>query len=71
MLIKSTLSAAPPGKINRSSDRIERENIKLISNNAAYTRTGCAWQEWFAILDASGAINMKHKDIAQNLYQKT
>ena len=41
-----------------------------MSNNAVYTRTGSTWQEWFAILDASGAINMKHKDIAQYLYQK-
>lgn len=67
---RSTLNAAPPGKIIRSSDRIEREKIKFMSNNAVYTRTGSTWQEWFAILDASGAINMKHKDIAQYLYQK-
>jgi hypothetical protein len=53
-----------------SSDRIEREKIKLMSNNAVYRRTGRTWQEWFAILDALGAINMKHKEIAQSLYQK-
>jgi hypothetical protein len=41
-----------------------------MSNNAVYKRSGRSWQEWFAILDASGAINMKHKDIAQCLYQK-
>lgn len=67
---KSTLYAATPGKIFRSSDRIEREKIKVMSNNAVYTRTGRTWQEWFAILDASGAINMEHRDIAQSLYQK-
>jgi hypothetical protein len=63
----NTLNAATPGKITRSSDHIER---KVTSNNAVYTRTGRTWQEWFAILDASGAINMKHKEIAQSLYQK-
>lgn len=67
---KSTLKAALTGKIIRSSDRIERKKIKLMTNNAVYNRTGRTWQEWFAILDASGAINMKHKDIAQYLYQK-
>jgi hypothetical protein len=41
-----------------------------MSNNAASRRTGRTLQEWFAILDASGAINMKHKDIAHSLYQK-
>jgi hypothetical protein len=53
-----------------SSDGIEREKIKLMSNNAVYRRTGRTWQEWFAILDALGAINMKHKEIAESLYQK-
>ena len=67
---KSTLKAALPGKIIRSSDRIERKKIKLMTNNAVYNRTGRTWQEWFAILDASGALNMKHKEIAQYLYQK-
>lgn len=65
---KSTLNAALPGKITRSS--IESEKIKVMSNNAVYRRTGRTWQEWFAILDAAGAINMKHKEIAQCLYQK-
>jgi hypothetical protein len=64
------LYGAPRGKITPSSDRIEREKTKLMSNNAAYRRTGRTWQEWFVILDASGAINMKHKDIAQSVYQK-
>ena len=64
---KNTLNAAPPGKFTRSSDRIER---KVTSNNAVYTRTGKTWQEWFTILDASGTINMKHKEIALSLYQK-
>ena len=67
---KSTLKAALTGKIIRSSDRIERKKIKLTTNNAVYNRTGRTWQEWFAILDASGALNMKHKEIAQYLYQK-
>jgi hypothetical protein len=67
---KSTLKAALPGKIIRSSDCIERKKIKLMTNNAVYNRTGRTWQEWFAILDASGGINMKHKEIAQYLYQR-
>ena len=56
--------------ITRPSEPIEREKIKLMSNNAVYRTTGRSWQEWFAILDAAGAINMKHKEIAQCLYQK-
>ena len=45
----------------------ETEKINGISSAAVYAKTGKTWEEWFAILDAAGAQQMKHPDIARLL----
>jgi hypothetical protein len=41
-----------------------------IGDEAVKTKTGKGWAEWFKILDAAGAKNMKHAEIATHLYKK-
>lgn len=41
-----------------------------ISDAAVTARTGRSWSEWFRILDAAGAQDMSHKEIASFLYEK-
>jgi uncharacterized protein YndB with AHSA1/START domain len=36
-----------------------------VSDNAVRKGTGRGWEEWFAILDAAGAVAWKHPDIAR------
>ena len=38
-----------------------------ISTSAVQAKTRKSWQQWFAILDAAGAMEMSHTDIARNL----
>ena len=38
-----------------------------ISDSAVQAKTGKSWKQWFAILDAAGAMEMSHTDIARNL----
>ncbi len=48
----------------------EKDKVKRIagtSDEALKARTGKVWKEWFAILDAAGAMDMEHKDIARYL----
>jgi uncharacterized protein YndB with AHSA1/START domain len=43
---------------------------ELMSDEAIRRRTGKRWGEWFAILDASGAVDRKHGEIAAWLSEK-
>jgi hypothetical protein len=36
-----------------------------VSEEAVRNGTGRGWNEWFAILDAAGAVSWKHRDIAR------
>ena len=36
-----------------------------VSDDAVRSATGKGWDEWFAILDAAGAVAWKHPDIAR------
>ena len=38
-----------------------------MSDAAVHAKTGKTWREWFAILDAAGAKEMSHKEIARYL----
>ncbi len=39
-----------------------------ISDDAVRAKTGKAWAEWFALLDAAGARSMSHKEMAAHLH---
>ena len=41
-----------------------------ISDEAVKAKTGKVWQEWFAILDSAGAMDMSHTEIARYLKEK-
>lgn len=41
-----------------------------ISSDAVAAKTGKTWPEWFKILDADGAAEMSHKEIANHLGEK-
>jgi hypothetical protein len=43
---------------------------RSMSDAAVKAKTGKAWDEWFALLDADGANKMQHKDIALHLRTK-
>ena len=49
------LAAAEPAPWLATSDEAIRE------------RTGRGWEEWFDVLDAWGAVEMKHRDIARSV----
>lgn len=40
-----------------------------VSSDAVRAKTGKTWEEWFAILDAAGAAQMRHPEIAAYLAQ--
>ncbi|MGH8104503.1 MAG: hypothetical protein ACREJQ_08285 [bacterium] len=40
-----------------------------VSDEAVHKRTGKKWDEWFKILDARGAVEMGHTEIAALLYE--
>jgi uncharacterized protein YndB with AHSA1/START domain len=41
-----------------------------MSDEAVAAKTGKAWHEWFEVLDAAGAGDMPHKDIAMYLHEQ-
>lgn len=41
-----------------------------ISSDAVKLKTGKEWDEWFAVLDAAGALALPHKEIAALLHEK-
>jgi hypothetical protein len=43
---------------------------KKISDEAVKKSTGKIWNEWFTILNKVGAKKMKHKEIAELIYEK-
>ncbi len=47
----------------------EKQKSAGISDEAVRARTGKGWEEWFAILDAAGAVNMGHKEIVAYLVE--
>jgi hypothetical protein len=52
------------------NDSNESESSQAISDEAVRAKTGKAWPEWFAILDAAGATNMSHKEIVAYLNEQ-
>jgi uncharacterized protein YndB with AHSA1/START domain len=48
----------------------EPEKVAGVSSEAVAAKTGKTWVEWFGILDAAGAKQMKHPDIARLLQEK-
>jgi len=46
------------------------ETYAGISSDAVFAKTGKGWPEWFALLDAAGAKEWKHKDIAIYLHDE-
>lgn len=46
------------------------EQYNNISNEAVKEATGKTWEEWFSLLDAEGAENMSHKEIAALLLDR-
>ena len=52
---------------------VEKGSAKPIagtSDEALKAKTGKTWEEWFAILDAAGAMEMEHPDIARYLSEQ-
>lgn len=43
---------------------------RRISDAAVLKATGRSWEQWFAVLDADGAQNMSHKEIAELVHRK-
>jgi uncharacterized protein YndB with AHSA1/START domain len=51
----------------------EKEDVKRIagtSDAALKAKTGKTWDEWFAILEAGGAMEMEHPEIARYLNEQ-
>lgn len=46
------------------------DRVAGVSDAAVQAKTGKTWQEWIALLDAAGAKDMAHKDIAAMLHAK-
>jgi len=46
------------------------EKVAGISSEAVKAKTGRRWEEWFAVLEAAGARQMKHQAIANYLYEQ-
>ncbi|MSQ22816.1 MAG: hypothetical protein EXR53_05890 [Dehalococcoidia bacterium] len=46
------------------------QKARRVSDEAVKAKTGKVWQEWFAILDAAGAREMSHTEIARHLQQR-
>jgi uncharacterized protein YndB with AHSA1/START domain len=46
------------------------EKAAGISSDAVKAKTGKNWAEWFKLLDAAGAVEMKHAAIAAHLREK-
>ena len=49
---------------------IGARHVPHVSDATVQAKTGKTWQEWFAVLDATGARAMDHKTIAAYLYQQ-
>lgn len=50
--------------------KAEPRNIAGVSSEAIRAKTGKDWQEWFALLDKTGARKMDHKTMAAYLYER-
>lgn len=48
----------------------QKKRAMQIGDEAVKAKTGKGWAEWFKILDAAGAKNLKHSEIASHLYTK-
>jgi hypothetical protein len=48
----------------------QKKRVMQIGDPAVKAKTGKGWAEWFKILDAAGAKNMKHTEIASHLHKK-
>lgn len=60
------------GVLHRGCAMKSREDVQQgsrISDAAVQAKTGKAWDEWFAILDAAGARDMTHPEIARYLQE--
>lgn len=64
-----TPPAVPPmaaaSRANERADNSQAGRVKLdVSDESMRRRTGRGWEEWFALLDAWGATERKHPEIA-------
>jgi len=48
----------------------KEKRIAGIGSAAVKAKTGKTWDEWFAVLDAAGAMKVAHPDIATYLHEK-
>jgi hypothetical protein len=66
----TTISApsAPPRE--PSTPRIDHAALAGMSDDKISEKTGRAWHEWTRVLDADGAAEMKHGDIAKLIGEK-
>lgn len=51
-------------------EKNHQQKVAGISNEAVQAKTGRGWEEWFAVLEAVGARQMKHQAIANYLYEQ-
>lgn len=53
------------------SEHMERaDRFAGVGSDAVQARTGRTWEEWFAVLDAAGATQMPHPEIARYLAEQ-
>jgi hypothetical protein len=62
-------SPAPKAKRPTASAPIDVSKAGM-SDAAVRSKTGRTWAEWVAVLDAAGAAQMTHRDIAQYLHEE-
>lgn len=61
--MSSTFTSPPPTRTRVS----KAHRNGTMSDGAVHRATGQTWDEWFAILDAKGATQLAHKEIARYL----
>ena len=54
----------PPARI------VDPAALAGMSNDKVAAKTGRTWKEWVRVLDADGAADMPHRDIAALLHRK-
>jgi hypothetical protein len=66
---RSAPAASPATKAKRPSPPIDTSKAGM-SDTALQAKTGRTWAEWVAVLDAAGAAQMTHRDIARYLHDE-
>jgi uncharacterized protein YndB with AHSA1/START domain len=60
--------AGPEG--NPNAPNAPNAMSRKVGDEALRAKTGKAWEEWFAVLDAAGAADMGHTDTARYLHEE-